>query len=155
MADEVCREPQTDEWREAWAVTEAVLYAMAGACRGRDVLFGAVTLSNARQVHPDAGHRAAEALRLGVPDLLYPDRRVALAAGRVGVPVLTLAPLLADSAARSGAFLHGFDDDLGRGHWNEAGHREAGLAPGAWVAAQASSQTQRSSNQTPPSSSSE
>jgi hypothetical protein len=40
---------------------------------------------------------------------------------------LTLAEPLQAEAERTGTFFHGFEKfGLGSGHWNEAGHKEAG-----------------------------
>jgi hypothetical protein len=61
-----------------------------------------------------------------VPDLLYPDRRLAEFAARRGIDALPLAPLMQPLAERRGAYFHGFDNiGMGRGHWNADGHRIA------------------------------
>jgi hypothetical protein len=63
---------------------------------------------------------------LGVEDLFYPDRRIADFCRSKAIPVITLAPTLADYAAREHVNLHGFTGNIGYGHWNELGHRVAG-----------------------------
>lgn len=126
LDDAVYAPPRTPEWDSAWRVTEALLGEMADEVRQHGARLLVATLSNPSQVHPDPAARAAYARRLGVEDLSYPDRRVAAACGRLGVPVLTLAPPLAAHAGRSCEFLHGFGDRPGSGHWNERGHRLAG-----------------------------
>ncbi|MCA9454779.1 MAG: hypothetical protein KC584_19440, partial [Nitrospira sp.] len=86
-----------------------------------------VSLSNPDQVHPDVQHRQALARQLGVPDLLYPDRRIQSLAKREDIELLSLAEPLATYAEQHGVFLHGFQNTaLGKGHWNAAGHRLAG-----------------------------
>jgi hypothetical protein len=85
-----------------------------------------VTLSNPIQVHPDAGARAAFQSRLGVGDLFYPERRFKALGERHGFQVFNLAPAFQLHAERNRVFLHGFGEQLGNGHWNEAGHALAG-----------------------------
>lgn len=86
-----------------------------------------MSLSNPDQVHPDVQHRQALARQLGVPDLLYPDRRIQALAKREDTEVLSLAEPLATYAEQHNVFLHGFQNSkLGKGHWNAAGHRLAG-----------------------------
>jgi hypothetical protein len=80
-------------------------------------------LSNGIQVIPDPAARQAYAQRLAVPDLDYPDRRVAAILERRGIAHLVLAPPLRQEAER----LHGFANaEPCGGHWNAAGHRAAG-----------------------------
>ncbi|MCA9771871.1 MAG: SGNH/GDSL hydrolase family protein [Myxococcales bacterium] len=125
--------PADPSWRDAWAVTEALLSEIAGEVSGHGAEFLVVTLSNEIQVHPDAVLREAARARLGLADFFYPDRRIA-DLGRVrGFPTITLAPEMADVAARDGTYFHGFGPVLGRGHWNEAGHAFAGRAIAARV----------------------
>src|SRR5690606_14341934 len=86
-----------------------------------------VSLSNPEQVHPDLQHRRAEARRLGVPDLFYPDRRLQAFAKREGTPLLSLAERFAAYAEQQNIVLHGFPNaHLGQGHWNAEAHQLAG-----------------------------
>ena len=73
--------------------------------------------------------------RLGVGDLSYPDRRLAEFGRREGIPVLNLAPPMAQQAEEHDVFFHGFKGSLGTGHWNREGHRVAGELIASWVAA--------------------
>lgn len=130
VANAVYREP-TDSaadavWRDSWEVTERLLVVLSEEVRGRGAKFVAVTLSNPIQVHPEASARAAFQSRLGVADLFYPERRFKALGDRHGFPVFNLAPALQLHAERNKVFLHGFGDQLGNGHWNEAGHALAG-----------------------------
>ena len=77
------------------------------------------------QVLPDPKEREAFATRVGVPDLGYPDRRIEAFGKAHTIPVLVLAPGMAEAAEAGSTFLHGFGDHLGIGHWNPAGHRVA------------------------------
>ena len=84
----------------------------------QDVLVESVSDWNVRR-------RYAE--RLGVRELLYPDRRLEAFARNEGIPFLMLVPPLRAWAEAHQTCVHGFP---GRwpceGHWNEHGHRLAG-----------------------------
>src|SRR5438093_12881372 len=60
------------------------------------------------QVHPDAGARAAMATKLGVPDLSYPDTRLAEFARTHGIRAIMPASAMRQFAEANRAFLHGF-----------------------------------------------
>ena len=126
-ADAVYRAPEDDDWRDAWAVTEALLRGLRDAAREGGAAFRMVTLSNAIQVDPDRSRRAAFRAALGVDTLFYPDRRIAQFAAAEAIPVITLAPRLRAYAEANGAALHGFENSApGFGHWNARGHAAAG-----------------------------
>lgn len=125
LSGKLYRPPEDDAWRNAWAVTEALMARAATSARGEGARFVLTTLSNPIQVTPDLDTRAAAARDLGVPDLFYPDRRLAEFGRRSAIPVITLAERLAAQAAGSGVSLHGRKSFAG-GHWNETGHRAAG-----------------------------
>jgi hypothetical protein len=136
-------EKERSAWRDAWAVTDALLGEMNREVRahraGKRAVVGGdgppapndahlvvVTLSNAAQVHPDAVLRRQFEEHLGVEDLFYPERRIRSVGAREGFPVVTLAETVQRHADDTKEFLHGFENTtLGRGHWNEAGHRLA------------------------------
>lgn len=123
----VYRPPESPEWEQAWAVTEALLRAMTLEARLHDAGFGVVTLTNPPQVHPNAERRARYAASVGADDLFYPERRIRALGDASGFPVLTLGEPLLAHAVRTGEFLHGFENlRVGGGHWNELGHRLAG-----------------------------
>jgi hypothetical protein len=134
LRDEVYAAPSSDEWRDAWSWTEAILERMNDDVRARGSRFGVVTLSNAIQVDPVADVRAEHARRLGVEDLDYPDRRIAAVGRRAGFSVLTLVPPMRRHAQEQDVQLHGFENTaLGTGHWNERGHRVAAELIGEWL----------------------
>jgi hypothetical protein len=122
----VYREPSDPDWQEAWSVTEEVLGLMNREVRGAGSLFYVVTLTNGDQVHPDPLRRKRLAEKLGVRDLLYPDRRIKAIGDQEGFTVLNLAQPFQEFAERTGTYLHGFGASRGTGHWNEEGHRTAG-----------------------------
>jgi len=77
-------------------------------------------------VHPDRKARASLEARLGVRDLFYPDRRLVAFAARHHLVAIPVAPEMQRRAEQTGTYFHGFKDvDLGRGHWNAAGHAAA------------------------------
>jgi lysophospholipase L1-like esterase len=126
--------PGNADWQAAWAVTEAMLREMGEEVRAHGARFAVVTLTDGIQVHPDVKKRQAFARQLGIADLFYPDERIKKTAEAAGIPVLNLAPPLADYAARTGQFLHGFPNTRpGEGHWNARGHREAARVLGRWL----------------------
>lgn len=124
--DAIYKNPEGD-WIEAWDITEYVLGEIAKDVRSHSAQFAVVTLSNSIQVHPDPAVRVAFIKNLGVTDLFTPERKLTEIASRLQVPILTLAEPLQAEAERTGTFFHGFEKfGLGSGHWNEAGHKEAG-----------------------------
>ena len=127
LDDAIYQSPINQDWAEAWSVTEDLLTLMSREVTSRGASFLLVTLSNGDQVSPDRHRREAFAQQLHVPDLLYPDRRIEALGQKEGFPVLTLAPILQSYADRHSVFLHGFGSNLGNGHWNSEGHRQAGI----------------------------
>ena len=52
---------------------------------------------------------------------------------REGISVLMLAERMQQIAEKEQVWLHGFKNtQMGRGHWNEDGHREAGQLIADW-----------------------
>jgi hypothetical protein len=134
LDDAVYRPPVDPRWREAWQVTEALIGAMNREAAAHGAGFGVVVLTSGIQVDPDPAVRSAFTARLGVPDLLYPDRRLRELGVREGFPVLSLAPPLAEEASRRRIFFHGFPNtEPGLGHWNAAGHRAAARLIAPWL----------------------
>ncbi|CAN5375514.1 hypothetical protein BH10ACI3_BH10ACI3_05500 [soil metagenome] len=128
--NQVYRTPADDNWNTAWNVTEALISQIRKETEANGAKFAVVTGSNGVQVLPAVEQRAAYAKYLGVNDLLYPDRRIAEYCRSKGISVITLAPELGEYAAANNVFLHGFEGNLGYGHWNQVGHRVAGEAIG-------------------------
>ena len=133
LAPEIYQAPKREVWKQAWRVTEGLLALMHQEVRAQNASFFVVTLTNSIQVHPDEKLRNRERNRMGVTDLFYPDRRIQSIGATHGFPVLSLAPLLHAHVVHTHEYLHGFDDTLGQGHWNKAGHRQAGLRLAQWI----------------------
>lgn len=123
---EVYREPADDAWRTAWRVTEALIVEMNREAAASGAKFVVVTASNGVQVLPNVAERDAFAKFLGVDDLFYPDRRIAQFCTANSIASITLSPFLADHSDREKVNLHGFEGNIGYGHWNQLGHRVAG-----------------------------
>ena len=119
-------ETQDPVWQQAWAVTEGLIELMREEVESKGAQFLVITLSNGPQVFPDLKTRQEFMKRFLVNDLFYPDLRIRRHCEAKGIPVLTLAPELQAYADRNHAFLHGFQENPGSGHWNETGHRVAG-----------------------------
>jgi len=120
-------EPTDPSWVKAWAVTEKLLIVMRDEVVSKGKRFLLVSLTSPDQVHPDAAVRRRLAEKLGVPDLLYPDRRIRALGEREHISVLTLVPPFVEFAERQHVLLHGFaNTTVGGGHWNAQGHRLAG-----------------------------
>jgi hypothetical protein len=127
LDDDVYLEPRTSEWKEAWRVTEGLLVQMRDEIKSQGAHFLVVSLSNGIQVHPNHQVRDQFASKLGVIDLFYPERRLKALAEHENIDLITLAPTLQAYAEENNIYLHGFKNgQLGRGHWNEEGHRKAG-----------------------------
>ncbi|HSE26466.1 MAG TPA: SGNH/GDSL hydrolase family protein [Pyrinomonadaceae bacterium] len=119
-------EPKAPEWTEAWKVTEGLVETMHREVVARRAKFLVVTLSNGPQVAPLSESRTNFMRRFGVTDLFYPDNRIKALGIRDNFEVLTLAPEMQSYASKYNVILHGFGQDLGSGHWNEAGHQLGG-----------------------------
>lgn len=119
-------EPANAVWNDAWRVTEALIIEMRNEVNARGAKFVVITLSNGPQVLPDPKLREGFKERFGITNLFYPDNRIKSLGVREGIPVITLAPELQQFAQRNNAFLHGFGENIGNGHWNATGHVVAG-----------------------------
>src|SRR6185312_5027415 len=136
---QIYREPTDPAWRSAWELTERIVLTMSEEVARRGATFAVVTLTNGAQVHPDPSVVERVRERLGVPDLDYPDRRLRELGERGGFGVLTLAPPFRRFAESNHVFLHGFEPNLGAGHWNEQGHKLAGQLIASWLCERARS----------------
>ena len=119
-------EPNVPVWNEAWRVTEDLITRMASEAKVKGAKFLVVTLSNGPQVLPLAEQRQEFMKRLSISDLFYPDNRIRVLCERANIPVINLASELQEYAERNRVYLHGFENNLGSGHWNKTGHRVAG-----------------------------
>lgn len=125
----IYRVPSDPAWRDAWAVTEALLASFAVEVRAAGAQPLLLVAGTGAQVHPNAAAVDAFARRIGVPDLAYPVQRLLRAASAADLPAVNLPAIMALEAERTGTLLHGFDNAMpGFGHWNAAGHRVAGDA---------------------------
>jgi hypothetical protein len=118
-------EPQDDNWKEAWRVTEGLIRQMRDEVRQRGAKFVVVTLSNAIQVYPDPVVRQNFIKHIGVNTVFYPNLRLKAMAVRENIDLVDLAEPMQTFADQNHVFLHGFGKDIGNGHWNAEGHRLA------------------------------
>jgi lysophospholipase L1-like esterase len=134
LRDEVHLPPATPDWQEAWKVTEAVLGLMRDESRSKGTPFAIVTLTRGIQVTPVREEKESILRQLGAEDLYYPERRLAEFGEREGIPVLNLAPAMAEQAEQRQIYFHAYRNRLGIGHWNEDGHQAAGELIAPWLA---------------------
>jgi hypothetical protein len=124
---EVFREPDDEDWRAAWQLTERLIQKMAREVQVRGKLFLLVVIPQAIQVHPEPDVRREFCGKAGIDDTDYADRRLKALGARCGFPVLSLAGVMRHHAESQQTHLYGFDyGQLGEGHWNIAGHQMAG-----------------------------
>jgi hypothetical protein len=126
-------EPTDPKWRVAWDLTDRLVRAIHDEVTGHGARFVVVTLTNGAQVHPDPKVIEQVRNRLGVLDLDYPDRKLRELGERAGFGVLNLAHPFRRFAEANHAYLHGFEPNLGSGHWNEQGHKLAGQLIADWL----------------------
>lgn len=134
LYDEVYMPPKTPQWQEAWRVTEGVLRLMGDECRRKGTPFAIVTLTKGIQVSPVREQKEEFLRQLGAKDFYYPERRLSEFGKREGIPVLNLAPAMAEQAEQRHVFFHAHQDSLGIGHWNQEGHQMAAELIAAWLA---------------------
>ena len=116
------RAPADPGWSEAWRLTEGMIVLMSRDVASHGAGFLLVTLSNSIQDHPDPAPGVALAAEMGVPDLFYPDRRLASFAAMQGIASLALAPTFAERARAERIYFHGSGAFIGHKHWNATGH---------------------------------
>jgi len=120
--------PSTEEWIEAWNLTEEIILMMNDEVKNNNSEFIVLTLSNSRQVHPDRNYRDNFKSALKIDDLFYPDKRIKLLGDKNDFQVFNLAETMQKHAEKNNIFLHGFQNSIpewkgkGEGHWNLEGH---------------------------------
>ncbi|HKP37326.1 MAG TPA: hypothetical protein VJT71_10735, partial [Pyrinomonadaceae bacterium] len=124
--NQIYREPTDPVWNNAWRTTEALIKIMSDEVRARGAKFLVLTLSNGIQVTPNQQTRTAFLSSIGARDIFYPDNRIRSFCERENIPVLTMAPSLQRFVETNNAFIHGFGDNIGNGHWNVLGNHEGG-----------------------------
>lgn len=134
-----CYQPPTNRaWKEAWAVTEKLLETLHAEVAAHEATFCVVTLSNGIQVHPDPQVRDGFKKQFNIANLMYPDRRVKEIGDEAGFAVFNLAEPMQQLAEERQIYFHGFENTrMGTGHWNAAGHRQAGELMAEFVANEA------------------
>lgn len=126
LDDSIYKEPVSQDWKDAWEVTERLVVQMRDEVESKGAKFLVVTLSAGDQIRPNVAVRKQLMEQLGVKNLFHADFRIKEIGNRNGIDVLTLAPELEAYADQHSEYLHGFGDRLGAGHWNATGHRVAG-----------------------------
>ena len=118
--------PDNSDWTQAWKLTEGLIARMRDEVEQKGSRFLFVTVTTDIQAYPDAEVRQQRADQIGVPDLWFPNRHLRTIADAKGIDFFDLADPMQTYALETKTFLHGFGDQMGSGHWNEAGHSLAG-----------------------------
>jgi len=114
-------------WKDAWAVTQAVLLKFRDDANAAGARFAVMTIPAAEQIDPAAQEEIHK--RIGrTLDWDRPDALLVPFAREHGIPILPLAPILRETYAKTGTPLYGFGGGGNHGHWNERGHALAGSA---------------------------
>lgn len=130
ISDAVYRPPDASDMAEAWTLTERLLTELDRKVRADGARFMVATIPTPVQTHPDVAYRDALTSKLGVDDLLFPERQLAKFGREGGYSVLPLVEEL--QAAVGDRHFHGFaNTGYGHGHMNATGHQAMGalLAP--------------------------
>jgi hypothetical protein len=118
--------PRTRAWEEAWLVTQELIARMGAFAAARGIALAIVPVTAAVQVDPQPRVRDDVQKALGVGDLFYIEHRLARIGESNGARVIPLAYEMQRQAQDRGVYFHGFDNvGMGKGHWNENGHRAA------------------------------
>lgn len=123
IKDEVFQVLPNKYWEDNWLLMERLLNAFATETQRHEVGLLVASVSLPPQVFPDKTIRNEFMKAIGITQMFHPEARLRHILDRLGVQSLLLAPILQREADRTGVYFHGFPNtEMGRGHWNEAGH---------------------------------
>lgn len=111
-------------WQEAFDITAGVILKIRDSVRQHGSDFLLVTLSNPEQVHGEIQQDLVQRYDVTF-DFEQPDTFLEKFSQRNEIMFLGLMPVLKEYYHKTGNYLHGFGSTLGRGHWNENGHKVA------------------------------
>ena len=122
------RPPPEPLWQEAWELTEAIIKQMDREVKEHGKRFAFATSSTSIQVYPDRAERQRFIDYLQQPDLFYDEKRLAAYALQNGMTFFPLIASLQNYVDEHQVYLHGFENTtIGRGHWNEEGHKQVSI----------------------------
>jgi hypothetical protein len=131
LSDVIYGPPTTEDWREAWSVTDDQIDLMNREVTDHGALFLVATAGTGIQDDPNAGFRAKYMQMVGSHNLFYPDDQIRELGQRQGFAVINLPKPMQEYAQAHQVYLHGFPNTgPGLGHWNVEGHRVAGTLVG-------------------------
>lgn len=123
--------PEDDRWREAWAISEAVITQAAALAAAQGSDFGLVIIPDRRAVHTeDYLDTLSQHPIVDTFDAAAPVSRTVSIAHDHDIAVLNLLPVLQEAAA-DGQRVYLRED----GHYNEIGHAVTAAAVLEWLAA--------------------
>ena len=124
----VYQTPMPAEWRNAWALTEAIIADLKAQVEADGGKFALVIIPAKEQVYPKTWERTVQAnpsMQALNWNLELPNQQLARIAGRQDIPILDLLPVFQQALQQPNAAPFYFKHD---GHWNENGHRLAAQA---------------------------
>ena len=116
-------EPRDENWKEAWRVSEGLVLEIRDEVRQKGAGFFLMVVPTAIQVCPTAVVRENFMRSVGVSTLFYPNTRLRDLAQREQIDFFDPTESMQAYAAEHKVILNGFNEDIGNGHWNVAGHR--------------------------------
>ena len=121
------KEPENQEWKEAWKLTENILLLMNQDVKEKNANFLLVVIGDPMQVHKDQAARNEFKAVNRIENLFYPNERLKSWGDRNNIPVLDLAQPFQTYGEKNNQCLHGFEKNntLCGGHWNPEGHQLA------------------------------
>jgi hypothetical protein len=124
--DLIYRPPITQDWRDAWDVSEAEIMMTEQNVYAHHALFLVVIIGTGVQMAPNPAFQIGYLSAVGGTDLLYPSHRLVALGAREGFAVLDLVPPMKNYAQEHQVYFHGFPNTaMGTGHWNQLGNRFA------------------------------
>lgn len=112
--------PEPDSvWDNAYAVTGKIVALLDDAVKRSSSAFCIMIIPDSYQVDDTENDCVKDA------DLRKPNEFLREIAEARGIPLFDLTDTLEQEYLRTGEYAYGFGENLGKGHWNESGHRLA------------------------------
>ena len=129
----IYRSRLTDDWREGWQITEALLGMVKGESLQHGAPFGMIVVPTRAQVSDQAwrGIAGRDGGRQAGLDRSFPNRQLQAIAERLDAPLLDLVPALQEADKVNPDSLY-YERDQ---HWTAAGHAVAAQAIASFMLA--------------------
>ena len=116
-------EPRDENWKESWRVTEGLVLQIRDEVKQKGAGFFMMIVPTAVQVYPIPVVRKNFMRAVGLNTLFYPNNRLKDLAEREKIDFFDPAEPMQAYAVEHKVILNGFNEDIGNGHWNVAGHQ--------------------------------